>query len=95
MPSPRGERSLGSDLVGIAIAAVTLLLLIVPLIEGRHPGWPLWAFGMIAASLAGAAAFVAWERRAGRGGGAPEVLPAALLESRNLPDGRGDGRDAF
>ena len=86
VPSPKGERSLGSDLVGIAIAAVTLLLLIVPLIEGRQLGWPLWAFGMIAASLAGAAAFVAWERRQARRV-APEVLPAALLESRNYLTG--------
>ncbi len=83
VPSPRGSRELGNDFVGIAIAAATLLLLIVPLIEGRQLGWPLWSFAMMAAALPMAAGFVLWERRQARRG-RPELLPIALLGSRNF-----------
>jgi EmrB/QacA subfamily drug resistance transporter len=83
VPAPKGNRDIGVDLVGIALAAATLLMLIVPLIEGRQLGWPVWCLLMIGASLPVAAGFVVWEHRQRRRG-APELLPAALLESRNF-----------
>ncbi len=86
VPSPRGNRDIGVDLVGIAVAGATLLLLIVPLIEGRQLGWPVWCYAMIAASVPAAIGFVTWEHRQRRRG-APELLPAALLESRNFITG--------
>jgi MFS family permease len=63
------------DLVGVSLLALTLALLIVPLIEGRAAGRPLWAFAMLLASPIVAALFWRHEVRVLREGGAPLVDP--------------------
>lgn len=85
LPPARGMRN---DFVGIAIAAAALLLVIVPLIEGRQLGWPVWSFAMIASALPMSYAFVRWLRRqAARD--APQLFPYALLDNRNFLIGMG------
>lgn len=66
------------DLGGMALSMLTLGALLVPLIEGREAGWPLWSW----MSLAGVP-LLAWffwrhENRLARAGGAPLLDPHAL-----------------
>lgn len=83
LPKVKGEGRKGNDFVGIALAALALLLIIFPLIDGRQIGWPWWCFAAMIASLPTAAIFVWWQnRQAARG--APQLLPAELLRSRNF-----------
>ena len=49
------------DFGGIALATVTLALLIFPLVEGGGLGWPWWALVLLAASAPSLAAFVLYE----------------------------------
>lgn len=83
IPPMQGSRRLGLDWGGIALASLTILLLIFPLIEGREAGWPAWVFVMLAASLPAAALFVWWEGRQ-KALGRPELLPLTLLTNRNF-----------
>lgn len=66
------------DLGGMALSMVTLGALIVPLVEGRETGWPLWSWlPLIGAPLL---AWLFWrhETRLARAGGAPLLDPSAL-----------------
>lgn len=66
------------DLGGMALSMLTLATLIVPLIEGREAGWPLWAWlSLIACPLLG---WTFWRHQArlASAGGAPLLDPAAL-----------------
>lgn len=66
------------DLGGMALSMLTLGALIVPLIEGREAGWPLWSWlSLIAAPLL-AGLFWRYETRLAKAGGAPLLDPVAL-----------------
>src|SRR5690349_8512476 len=60
----------------LSIAALGALIL--PLIEGREAGWPLWSWLSLAASPMLALIFWRHETRLARVGGAPLVDPLAL-----------------
>jgi EmrB/QacA subfamily drug resistance transporter len=60
------------DLAGVALLTLASGLLIVPLVEGRELGWPMWTYAMIAASVAALALFVASERRSNH----PVIAPS-------------------
>lgn len=94
IPSISGHRQLGIDIVGIALAAVTILLVLFPMIEGRGLGWPLWCFIMIAAALPAGIVFTLWERRQARVGG-PQLLPMSLLTTRTFVIGSALGTIFF
>jgi len=66
------------DMAGAALLALGLLALVVPLIEGRERGWPVWSLGVLA--LAPLLLFVFWQHQKGRerSGASPLVSPAAL-----------------
>lgn len=66
------------DLGGTALSMMTLGALIVPLIEGREAGWPLWSWLSIAAAPLLAWLFWQYETRLRLAGGAPLLDPAAL-----------------
>lgn len=66
------------DLGGTALSMVTLGALIVPLIEGREAGWPLWAWLSMAAVPLLAWLFWRYETRLHQAGGAPLLNPAVL-----------------
>jgi EmrB/QacA subfamily drug resistance transporter len=73
LPPDEHERHGSLDLGGVVLTAATLALLIVPLVEGRELGWPLWTLLSLGLSLIGAAAFFAYERRISARGGSPLV----------------------
>ena len=72
-----GERL---DLPGAALAGATLVAIVLPLVEGRHQGWPLWTFACLAAAVPLAFGFVARQRRLAAAGGAPLVHPGLFRE---------------
>jgi len=86
VPKIAPHPGLKNDFVGIAIFGASILAVVFPLVEGRVYGWPLWAFGLIAAGLAGLVGFYFWERRREKLG-LSELLPVALLANRNFAVG--------
>ena len=58
-PAARGQRL---DVRGALLAAAGMFLLVYPLTQGHELGWPLWSFGMLAASVLVLAAFVTTQR---------------------------------
>jgi EmrB/QacA subfamily drug resistance transporter len=73
LPKDDRTQAVGLDWGGVALITSALLLLIVPLLEGRELGWPLWMVACLAAAAPAFAAFVWYERRFGRLGGRPLV----------------------
>lgn len=83
IPRLPGHAAIRNDYVGIALFGLGILAVVFPIIEGRAYGWPLWAFGMMAAGLALLVAFVLWTR--GRAAiGAPQLLNFDLISNRQF-----------
>jgi len=74
------------DLAGLAAAAASVLLIVLPLVLGREAGWPAWCPGCVTAGLVLAGCFVLIERRVAARGGDP-LLNLAVLRARALPSG--------
>ncbi|WP_234331772.1 MFS transporter [Streptomyces sp. NRRL S-455] len=72
------------DIVGAVFTAVLLPLVLIPLILGGEHGWPWWTYCCFALSVAGAWAFLRWERRAESRGDDP-LLPSRLLRAKGFP----------
>ncbi|MFC9846840.1 MFS transporter [Streptomyces sp. NPDC060223] len=70
------------DFGGTLLVTLGLTLLIFPLVQGRERGWPAWTFAMMVAGLAVLAAFVAYELRQEKSGGATLVELSLLRRSR-------------
>ncbi len=66
------------DLGGMALSMLTLGALLVPLIEGREAGWPLWSWLPLTGVPLLAWFFWRYETRLARAGGAPLLDPNAL-----------------
>ncbi|CAM3435447.1 MFS transporter [Bordetella sputigena] len=66
------------DPVGIGLSMITLAALIVPLVEGREAGWPLWAWVSLLAAPILAWMFWRYEGQLARKGGSPLLDPTAL-----------------
>jgi MFS family permease len=71
-----GKRRL--DLGGAALLALGLGALVVPLIEGREQGWPVWAFALFAAAPVLLFLFWRYEQRVAAAGHDPLVLPSVF-----------------
>ncbi|MBO0804780.1 MAG: MFS transporter [Nocardiopsaceae bacterium] len=69
------------DPLGNLLLAVVLLLILVPLVEGRVAGWPAWSWLLLALAAPTAAALAGWEARLSRRGGEP-VVQVDLLRRR-------------
>lgn len=69
LPKDEHTDAVGLDWGGVALVTTALLLLIVPLLEGRELGWPLWTIACLAAAFPMFAMFVWYERRFARRGG--------------------------
>jgi EmrB/QacA subfamily drug resistance transporter len=73
LPKEEHNDAVGLDWGGVALVTMALLLLIVPLLEGRELGWPLWMIACLAAAFPVFGLFVWYERRVGARGGRPLV----------------------
>ncbi|HEX4059990.1 MAG TPA: MFS transporter [Streptosporangiaceae bacterium] len=74
------------DIVGTTLLASTLLMLLVPLTEGRSLGWPLWTVALLCLCPVTGAGFVFAERRLERAGGVP-LVPFSLLRVPSMRRG--------
>lgn len=81
----RASRS-SLDPLGALGLAMSIGLLLVPLVLGRTTGWPWWAWICLASAVPCGAATVAWERALLRRGRQP-VLDLALLSVRSFRRG--------
>lgn len=80
----RTER--GFDVVGLALVAVGLVAVLVPLIEGEQEGWPIWTWCSIAGGLALLVVFGWWEvLRARRG--RTQMVPPRLFSRASFTGG--------
>ncbi|HEY3918996.1 MAG TPA: MFS transporter [Stellaceae bacterium] len=73
LPKEQAHERVGLDWGGVALVTPALLLLVVPLLEGRELGWPLWTIVSFLAAFPLFACFILYERRVGKRGGRPLV----------------------
>lgn len=66
------------DPKGMLLAAATSTAVVLPLVEGREQGWPVWSFVVLAASAPLLALFLSQQKRLAAAGGAPLVAPGLL-----------------
>jgi EmrB/QacA subfamily drug resistance transporter len=81
MPESRPIRRPDLDVVGTALGALGMGLLIYPLIQGRQAGWPAWTYLMVAGSVASFGLMVVWSRRV-RGNGRDPLVQAGVFRHR-------------
>lgn len=76
------------DLPGGLLAALTVLLVLYPLVQGREIGWPAWLLAAVVAAAVTGVAFLVRQQRIARSGGSPLVDPV-LLRDRGFVAGLG------
>ena len=78
VPETRAENPLRIDRLGTVLLGALLLALLVPLMEGRALGWPVWLWLVLATTPILAVVFVAVQRNAERAGRVPLVPPSVV-----------------
>jgi EmrB/QacA subfamily drug resistance transporter len=86
LPAEQKRDRVGLDWGGVALVTPALLLLIVPLLEGRELGWPAWSIASFILAFPLFAAFIWYERRLGKRGGRP-LVRLELFECRSFAYG--------
>lgn len=86
LPESRASDGARLDISGATLAALTSVLLLVPLIQGAAWGWPWWCFALVGLALLTGALFMLHERRLLARGGQP-ILDPALLRVRPFTSG--------
>ena len=86
VPESRGDRRARIDLAGTALITVALVDIVLPLVEGRQHGWPLWTWLCLGAAPVALAAFALHQKRLHARGGAP-LLDPALFRDRGFSAG--------
>ena len=79
----KAKNAPGVDLIGTILLTIGLFLFSLPFMEGTDAGWPLWAWGALAASIPFLWAFYRFECRCSLGGGSPLVEPR-LFQDRGF-----------
>ncbi|WP_205326885.1 MFS transporter [Glycomyces sp. YM15] len=78
VPESRAPKSAPLDPLGAVLLGAAMVLLLVPLTEGRAAGWPAWSWICLGAFPFAAAVFLIVQRRKERAGAVP-LLPPSLL----------------
>jgi EmrB/QacA subfamily drug resistance transporter len=86
IPESRAPRRPGLDPLGVTLVCAALVALVLPLIQGRAQGWPLWTWLCLAGAAALFTLFGAHQRQLGAVGGDP-LVPAALFRDRAVTAG--------
>lgn len=76
------------DPLGNLLLTCVLLLILVPLVEGRVAGWPAWSWALLAFAVPAAAALAYWEVRLAGRGGEPVVQVDLLRRHRSFGTGQ-------
>jgi EmrB/QacA subfamily drug resistance transporter len=80
VPESRARSATRIDLVGTVLVTAALVALVLPLVDGRELGWPVWTWACLAGAPLLLAAFAAQQRALRRRGGAPLLDPALFRE---------------
>jgi MFS family permease len=86
LPESRAANPVGVDRLGTLLLGFSMLSLLIPLMEGKALGWPVWTIVLLALFPFSAAAFVAVERRHERSGGIP-LLPPSVMRMPSMRRG--------
>jgi len=78
LPETKADRAQRVDLVGATLLALTLVLLLLPLTEGRPLGWPLWTWLCLAAVIPAVVVLGLHQHRSEQSGSAPLIPPTVL-----------------
>jgi len=76
VPESRADDIVKLDPLGLVLMTSTVTALVLPLIDGRQAGWPVWTWELLGLSAALGVLTVAQQRRLGSRGGAPLFPPA-------------------
>ena len=79
-------KGLKLDLGGAVIAAVGMSLLLVPLVEGRELGWPVWSIAMLVAAVPVLAFFVRSQVKRARSG-RTALIELSVFKKRSYTSG--------
>ncbi|WP_306214435.1 MFS transporter [Actinoplanes sp. RD1] len=82
----RSPRALRLDPSGVALLTAALLLLLVPLVQGRELGWPGWTFASMALAAAVFAVLIRGQLRRTAAGRSPLIV-MTLFRSRSFGAG--------
>lgn len=88
VPESRGGGNAGLDLFGTLLVSAGLVAVVLPLIEGRQAGWPVWSWALLIASVPLLAGFLFQQSRRERGGRAP-LISLSLFRERAFSVGVG------
>jgi EmrB/QacA subfamily drug resistance transporter len=80
VPESRAEGAPGLDLTGAGLITLALTAIVLPLIEGRSHGWPVWTWVPLAVSPLLLYGFARHQRWLGRSGGEPLLHPRLFQE---------------
>jgi MFS family permease len=94
LPDTRSDEPARIDVPGTVLLGATVLALLVPLVEGRSQGWPLWAWVSLATAPLLAWALLRVEERVERTGHTP-LLPPSLLRLPGMRRGLAIGLPFF
>jgi EmrB/QacA subfamily drug resistance transporter len=73
VPSRHEREDHRLDPLGNILLTAVLLLVLIPLVQGRVAGWPAWSWLLFGLAVPAAVALVGWEIRQERRGGEPVV----------------------
>jgi EmrB/QacA subfamily drug resistance transporter len=88
LPETKANQRLPLDLAGATILATTLVVLLLPLTEGRPLGWPLWTWLLLIAALPLGIALGMHQSRVERSARHP-LVPPSVLRLRGMRLGLG------
>jgi EmrB/QacA subfamily drug resistance transporter len=80
VPESRGTGGTKLDFVGMDLIVAGLVAVVLPLIQGREQGWPLWTWLSLASAPLLLGLFAAYQRRLAKRGAAPLMDPALFTE---------------
>ena len=80
VPESKAPGATRLDLVGADLVSAGLVAILLPLIEGRDHGWPLWTWASFLGAGVVLTAFGLYQRRVARRGGSPLVPPELFRE---------------
>lgn len=78
LPETKAAQAHRVDLVGAGLLALALVLLLLPLTEGRPLGWPLWTWLCLAATIPAVGLLGVHQHRSEKAGTAPLIPPSVL-----------------
>jgi EmrB/QacA subfamily drug resistance transporter len=86
IPESRAPRAGGIDVTGTVLISTGLAAIVLPLVEGRQHGWPLWTWLCLAAAPVILVEFIVHQRRLAARGGSP-LLELSLFRERTFSAG--------